>query len=108
MRQSKLNRKKSSRERRNRFASPLLVALGGLVMLVLAAIVFTNSKPASPTAPFTPQVRGAPRLEVDTDLIDFGKVKMDVPVQASFKLTNTGDQPLRFSGPPYIKVLEGC
>ena len=29
-------------------------------------------------------------------------------VEVSFEITNTGDQPLRLSEPPYVEVVEGC
>jgi hypothetical protein len=82
----------------------VLLGLGGL-LIVLAGVLglFSQNK-----SPFVPEVSGAPKLTVDREVIDFGPVRMGKFVQASFTLTNTGDQPLSFSRTPYIEVLEGC
>lgn len=74
---------------------PLLLALGGLA-LILAAWFASQ------------QERGAPSLQVDQQEINLGDVKVDQVVQASFTLTNVGDAPLRFTKAPYIEVVEGC
>ena len=40
--------------------------------------------------------------------IDFGKVPLDIPVKATFKLSNVGDQPLQILGQPIVEVKQGC
>jgi hypothetical protein len=45
---------------------------------------------------------------VDQEKVDLGIVKLGQTVDVKFKLTNVGDQTLRFSKAPYIEVLEGC
>jgi hypothetical protein len=57
-------------------------------------------------APSTGAAR--PQLVVDQDRIDFGAVPVCQMVEASFKLTNAGDQPLTLAVPPVAKVAEGC
>ena len=79
----------------------VVVVLAGLAFLVL------RGKPAS--QPMTAiELQGAASLKVDQEQIDMGDVKLGRIVEASFRLTNIGDQPLRFTKPPYIEVVEGC
>jgi hypothetical protein len=54
------------------------------------------------------EVTGQPSLRVDNEEIDLGDVRLGQTVQASFELTNVGDQQLRFEEPPYVEVVEGC
>lgn len=102
-------KRKKTKRRRSNLPAPLLLALAGLLVLVWAGFSLLGGRnSAGPKADFEPEVTGSPALRVDQEVIDFGKVRMDVPVQATFTLTNAGDQTLRFSKQPYIEVLEGC
>ena len=83
---------------------PILLAIGGL-LLVLGA-VFAFSQSSKPKA--TIEVTGSPSLKVDQEKVDLGNRKLGMPVKVSFQLTNAGDQPLRFTQEPYIEVKEGC
>lgn len=86
---------------------PLILVGGGILLIVLAAgYIFATSR--SPEAGSTVEVSGAPALKVDKEQIDFGDVKVDTPVSASFEISNVGDQPLRFSKLPVVEVVEGC
>lgn len=79
---------------------------GGIVLAALALTAFLawqDSRNAN-----SPTTGGAPNLEVDQTRIDFGDVPMSKLVKASFKLSNTGDGPLKISAPPVPEVLEGC
>jgi len=78
---------------------PLLVILGGVLILAMALFFLFNH--SSTTG-------GVPNLVADQQEINFGDVKLGQPVQASFKLTNTGTGTLRFNQEPYIEVREGC
>ncbi len=51
---------------------------------------------------------GRPSLVADRQQIDFGKVPLDIPVKATFKLTNVGDQPLQVLNQPVVEVKQGC
>ena len=82
---------------------PLIV---GMVLVGLAFLVLRGKPVAQPLAAV--EVQGAARLKVDQEQIDMGDVKLGRMVEASFLLTNVGDQPLRFTKPPYIEVVEGC
>jgi hypothetical protein len=92
-------RRKASRS--SRPLAPLLLALGGLLIL-LAIFAAGGGLNRSQSA------SGGPRLQVDQERVDFGEVKMGDPVSATFKLTNRGDRALRFTKEPYISVVEGC
>jgi hypothetical protein len=78
---------------------PALLLAGGF-LLVIGAILAFNKSP-QPKAPL--EVNGTPSLKVD-----LGDVKLGQTVTVKFKLTNVGDQNLRFSNTPYVEVVEGC
>jgi hypothetical protein len=80
-------------------------AIGLAVMVGLATwLILPEKNRVSDAA----QYRGGPRLAVDKDLIDFGTVKFNQRVHASFRLKNVGDQSLRLPASPPVEVLEGC
>lgn len=98
-------KKKNVKSQRSNNPLPLiLVSLGGLLIIIV--IVFALRGSSKPS--IEPQVSGAPALAVDQEQIDFGDVKLGEWVEASFLLTNVGDQPLRILEKPYIEVMEGC
>lgn len=83
---------------------PILLGLGGLVLLIVAAVVILGGgKPKTAI-----EVSGAPSLKVDKDRVDMGAVKLGQTVEVSFLLSNAGDEPLRFNEQPYVEVKEGC
>lgn len=92
------------RPRQNQRWLPILIALGGLLLVTLAFLALRD-KPA-PGAAF--EVAGAPSLKVDKEKVDLGDVKLNQTVQVSFQLTNVGDQTLQFTKDPYIEVVDGC
>jgi hypothetical protein len=84
---------------------PVILLFAGGLLLVIGA-VFAFKKPAEPKAVI--EVAGAPSLKVDQEKVDLGNVKLGQTVEVKFKLTNVGDQTLRFSKAPYVEVLKGC
>lgn len=80
--------------------------LGGGALLLALTAWLAWPRPSAPANPI--EVRGAPKLKVNADVVDLGQVRLGRWVSASFTLTNVGDQPLRFAGQPYIEVVEGC
>ena len=88
---------KSSRKQRQKAFNPLILMVGGGVLLILAAlfVAFRNGG-------------GAPSLAVDQEVIDYGDVKLDTSLTFAVKVTNTGGGTLRFKEEPYIEVREGC
>ncbi len=84
---------------------PIVFAVGGLGLLILAAGSFFRSRSGSNTVI---EVNGSPKLKVDKEHVDLGDVRLGEWVTVSFDLTNVGDQPLRFQDTPYIEVVAGC
>ncbi len=52
--------------------------------------------------------KSGPRLTVDREQIDFGRVPLDKSVKAEFRITNTGDTPLTLDASAPVQVLKGC
>ncbi len=95
--------KRSKRRRQKNRWMPVLLSLAGLLLLVLSALALRGSDTKAAI-----EVTGAPSLKVDKEQVDLGDVKFNSPAEVTFKLTNVGDQPLRFEAQPYIEVVEGC
>ena len=105
--------------KRKRKSTPIEKAQAGspwgrlLIPGVLALAIFVGlgtwffllkQSPVSDAA----QYRGGPRLAVDKELIDFGTVRFEKFVRASFRLRNVGDKPLRLPAYPPVDAVEGC
>ena len=91
-------------------SQPLWLAIiaGAAVLLVVVGLtVWWSSNPPNPaTAPQSGT--STAKLVVDRTTIDDGYVKFGVPVQATFKLSNSGSQPLQVLEPPKVELIEGC
>jgi hypothetical protein len=100
--------KKTTKRKKTNRGPLILVGLG--VVLVILVAVFALRRPASgsPPASFTPDVKGAAAIRADKDKVDLGDMKLGATADVSFTVTNTGDQPLRFTKQPYVEVKEGC
>jgi len=98
-----MSRKTKTPNKRTSLPIPILLIAGGVLLLGLVAVAIWNSV-AGAQGP----EGGQPSLSVDTEKIDLGDVPLGQSVSAVFKLTNTGDAPLRFSKAPYIQVAAGC
>lgn len=82
--------------------------MGG-VKLGLFALVAAWIVPLLPVQAGTAAVtQGGARLEIDRDMIDFGKQPYGKMLQAVFRLRNVGDQILLLPSNLAIEVLEGC
>lgn len=104
---------KSRRRRRARRRQPprqfpwlWLGVAGGLALIVGLVLFLQLGSADEPQA--TPQVSGAPRLQVDQAIVDEGYVKFEVPVRTTFRLKNVGDQPLKLLNQPAVQLVEGC
>ena len=91
-----------------RHALPFYLAGGALLMIIVGLVLLVSpgrqSSGASSPAPGT----DGPRLAVDRDLIDFGKVQLGKTVKATFVLSNIGDQLLTLQGVPVVELKKGC
>jgi hypothetical protein len=112
---SRRTKRRAAARRQSVSLGPLLIVLGGALAIGLAAILIASSgQPpiatigGQATAPAAIEVNGAPSLQVDRDQVDLGNVRLGETVSVSFELANTGDQPLYFTGKPYVEVVEGC
>lgn len=81
----------------------VLIVLGGLALLLRGSGEEEGIDPN-----FTPDVSGAPALEVEQENLDFGDVRLGETVEAVFRIKNMGDQPLRIGESPQVEVLDGC
>jgi hypothetical protein len=100
----KYSKKYGRMRKQNKRLLPVLLGLGGLVLIALAGLSLWGGAKSNALI----EVSGAPGLKVDREIVDLGEVKLGRVVKVSFELTNVGDQTLRFSQPPYIEVKEGC
>jgi hypothetical protein len=83
----------------------LWLALTALGLVVISGWLISNS---SAWTKMSGGKTSGPRLSVEKETIDHGKVKLGVPVYDSVRVTNLGDQPLRFIEEPSIEVAQGC
>ena len=93
------------RVRRGSAPFPILAVAGGLALVGIAAFALFGSRSGRAVEI---EVTGQPRLKVDRETIDLGDLRLGQTVDASFLLTNVGDQPLQLAEEPYIEVVEGC
>ncbi len=84
------------------------MAVGAGLIIVVGFLAWRGNTPGAESASATPQVTGGPKLNVDRDTIDFGKLPLDRTVRAEFKLKNVGDQPPRIVGELRVELVRGC
>ena len=92
------NKKKFQRQRQRQNVPWLLVALGGVLLLIAASFFANRSGDGG----------GTPSIAVDQQKIDYGYVKYGETRSFAVKVTNTGAGTLRFKEEPYIEIVEGC
>jgi hypothetical protein len=96
---------KPGRAKRKKSRSlPLIAILGGGALLGLAAIAVLLGGREE----YSPEVTGGPSLRADRQEENIGDVPLGQTVRVSFEISNVGDGQLRFSGAPYVEVVEGC
>ncbi len=80
----------------------IAAAMGFIVLLGVFAFQMIGERGGSSGS-------SGPRLAVDRERIDFGRVVYDKTVRAVFTLKNVGDQPLEIAERQIaVKVVEGC
>jgi hypothetical protein len=86
----------------------LYLAGGALLAVIIGFVLLLNPGRGSSGTGNPAQVTGQPALVLDRERIDFGKVPLDKPVRATFKLSNAGDRPLQILNQPVVEVKQGC
>jgi hypothetical protein len=84
---------------------PIVLVIFGLLVIGIVALLIANNGTASG---FTPEVTGAPAIEVEQSFFDLGDVTLGRTVQVTYKIRNDGDQTLRILEVPQVEVREGC
>lgn len=74
-------------------------------LLLLPALALVIAACASQTA--TPAEKG-PRLALEEESFNFGKVPLDKVVAHTFRLKNVGSESVVLSGRPQVRAAEGC
>ncbi len=87
-----------------RSSLPLYLIGGALVLIIVG--VFVLLRGSGPTRAI--EVTGQPKLAVNQEKIDLGKVPLNKTVSVAFELSNVGDKPLDLQGIPQVEVKEGC
>lgn len=90
--------------------TPWPMFVGGAAVLLLVLGILFVMRPSAPVGTSTNATLAvdAPRLVVDRQQIDFGQVPLDIPVKATFQLSNVGGQPLQIVSQPVVEVKQGC
>lgn len=86
----------------------LPIIAGAAILLVVVGLALWWGSASSGPATAPQAGSGAPKLAVDRTTIDDGYVKFGAPVRATFKLSNSGSQPLQLLGEPKVELIEGC
>lgn len=84
--------------------APLLLIISAGVIFIFAILAAVQLSKSGSVL----NQKGAPVLKVDVEEINLGDIPVGQTVQASFRLTNSGTQSLKFREAPYIEVKEGC
>jgi len=94
---------KRPQPRRRRWLVPAILS-ASLLVGVIAWLLWPDRSPLADA----PRYQGGPRLMVDRKEIDFGQVRFDKFVRASFRLKNVGDRTLQIATGPRVEAVEGC
>ncbi|HEC23787.1 MAG TPA: hypothetical protein ENI95_12815 [Chloroflexi bacterium] len=109
MSRSRSRKRRRSRKDTIRIRKRIIpLVAGGIGVLLLGGGIFALVNGNRTPADYTPEVTGAPRLEVEQDIFDYGDVSLNTPVETIVVLRNVGDKPLRIVGDPWVEVRAGC
>lgn len=100
--------KKLKKQRQQKKKRQKLIWTIGAGALVILSVLFPLVKNANRINPELVEVEGRPAIKVDQEMIDYGYKKWSTNLTFDIKVTNVGDQTLRFSETPHVEVLEGC
>ena len=85
-----------------------------LTVVILVAGCRSSEPAAAPggaagsKAGATPGAVNGPRIAVEEDSFDFGKVPLDKVVSHAFRIKNVGSAPLVLNGEPLVRAVQGC
>jgi len=96
--------KKVRRKQKQTISTPVFILMIGGALLLAAGIIFGLQSIGNGND----SGGGTPALAVDQEVIQYGDVKINVPITFAIKVTNNGDGTLRFKEEPYIEVRDGC
>ena len=100
--------KKLRKQRQQKKQKQNLIWMIGAGVLLVLSVVLPLIKNASRINPELVEVEGRPAIQVDQEVIDYGYKKWNTNLTFDVKVTNVGDQTLKFNDTPYVEVLEGC
>ena len=105
-------RKSIGRKRKRQLGFIAAGAIPVLLRVALAVVFFggqdTSERDAGQAPVATSQGNGSgPQVAIDRTEVDFGAVGYGQSVDASYTITNVGDEPVVLDEPS-IKTLEGC
>ena len=85
--------------------NPIWMIMAGITLMLLAGFAILSGSREKPEI----EVTGAPAIRLDREVFNYGDVQLgEKPIRTTVKVTNVGDQTLRFTSAPYIELLEGC
>ncbi len=84
------------------------LVIGVVVVAIVAAVATWLWLGRNDPLSAAPAYAGGPRLAADTDNVDFGTVRFNRMVTATFQLRNVGDAPLTIAANPAVETVEGC
>lgn len=108
--------KRTSRQSGKQLSANLKWIAGGIAgvgIALVALVMFAGRSDSSSQKQFDPnfepEVSGAPRVEVvESDVINYGDVKLGTTVNTTYTVRNLGDEQLVVLGEPRVELVEGC
>lgn len=93
------------KKKKNKLLWLVISAAGLFLFLVAAYLLAGNGRGAKKPI----EVSGSPAIRVDQEVFEYGDVKLGgTPIKTEVRVTNVGDETLRFTEAPYVEVVEGC
>ena len=81
-----------------------IVGAAAILLFVVIGLVQIWNKTSNDTS----LGKMGPRLAVNQEQLDLGRVPLGKTVRAEFQITNTGDRTLTLDASAPVRVLEGC
>jgi hypothetical protein len=82
------------------------MAAGAILVAAIALLVSCAGQQAA--TPAAGAAGSGPRIVVDEEFFDFGKVPLDKVVSHTFRIKNAGGAPLVLAGEPKVRAAQGC